>query len=56
VHVAQITMGDELTKNAITIISGMSGSVDNPSFRPHVQIIDLLKAKHRNHYKVGNNL
>ena len=52
-HVAEKTSGGNLTEKSIEIMYGMNGSVDNPSFRPNLQIIDLLrKVKYRNHWKV----
>ena len=53
IHVAEKTTGTHLTDGSIQIMYNMKGSVDNPSFRPHLQIIDTVEAKHRNHWKVS---
>jgi len=53
IYVAKKTFGENLTERSIEIMYGMKGSGDNPSFRPHLQIIDMVEAKHRNHWKVS---
>ena len=53
IHVAEKTIGTQLTESSIQIMYNMKGSVDNPSFRPHLQIIDTVEVKHRNHWKVS---
>lgn len=52
VHVVTNTLGKHLTKNAVQIMCGMNSSVDNPSFKPHLQIINPIEVNHRNHWKV----
>lgn len=44
--------GKHLTAGSINRIYGMSSSADKPYFKPHIQITDLVEAKHRNHWKV----
>ena len=60
IYMAHKTVGKELTKNSIELIwggyeNGLS-STENPSFKPHLQIIDVVKAKHskHDHWKVGD--
>ena len=50
IYMAHKTEGIELTDNSLELmyVNGSDAS-ENPSFKPHLQIIDVVKAKHSKH-------
>ena len=55
IYMAPKTVGKELTKNSIELIHvNGSAATENPSFKPHLQIVDVVKSKHckHDHWKV----
>ncbi|KAL7551147.1 hypothetical protein ACHAWF_014350 [Thalassiosira exigua] len=52
IHVAKRATDQLLSNKAFKTMFYMSGSIDNPSFKPIVQVIDIVEARHRNNWNL----